>query len=100
MALRSSDEDSSNSPVPGLNYFWQEAEKSPTYEWEQWIQLFEVAVLARHSISVSELTREVTQDNPRIAGHDGKSRGGASKEKGNQLVVHLNGKNRAKKVKG
>ena len=67
MALRSSDEDSSNSPVPGLNYFWQEAEKSPTYEWEQWIQLFEVAVLARHSISVSELTREVTQDNPRIA---------------------------------
>ena len=67
MALRSSDEDSSNSPVPGLNYFWQEAEKSPTYEWEQWIQLFEVAVLARHSISVSELTREVTQDSPRRA---------------------------------
>ena len=67
MALRSSDEDSSNSPVLGLNYFWQEAEKSPTYEWEQWIQLFEVAVLARHSISGSELTREVTQDNPRRA---------------------------------
>ena len=53
--------------MPGLHYFWQEeeAEKSPTYEWEQWIQLSEVAVLARHSISVTELIREVTQDNPR-----------------------------------
>ena len=67
MALRASEEGSSNSPVPGLQYFWQEAEKPPTYEWEQWIQLFEVAVLARHSISVTELTREVTQDNPRKA---------------------------------
>ena len=67
MALRESEEDSSNSPVSGLQYFWQEAEKPPTYEWEQWIQLFEVAVLARHSISVTELTREVTQENPRVA---------------------------------
>ena len=67
MALRASEEDYSNSPVPGLQYFWQEAEKPPTYEWEQWIQLFEVAVLARHSISVTELSREVTQDKPRVA---------------------------------
>ena len=65
MALRASEEDSSNSPVPGLHYFWQEAEKLPTYEWEQWTQLFEVAVLARHSISVTKLIHEVTQDNPR-----------------------------------
>ena len=67
MALRASEEDCSNSPVPGLQYFSLEAKKSPTYEWEQWIQLFEVAVLARHSISVTELTGEVTQDNPRVA---------------------------------
>ena len=67
MALRASEEDSSNSPMPGLQYFCQEAEKSPTYEWEQWIQPFEVAVLARHSISLTELTREVTHDNPKVA---------------------------------
>ena len=71
MALRASssneNDDNSNSPVPGLHYFWQEADKTPSYEWEQWIQLFEVAVLARHSISVSELTREEDQNNPRNA---------------------------------
>ena len=56
MALREFENDSSSRPVPGLQYFWQDEEKPPTYEWKQWIQLFEVAALARHSISVSELT--------------------------------------------
>ena len=69
MALRANSEndDNSYSRVPGLKYFWQEANKSPSYEWEQWVQLFEVAVLARHSISVSEITREEDQNNPRNA---------------------------------
>ena len=66
MALRA-DEDHSNSPLPGLNYFWQDAEKPPGYDWEQWIQLFEVATLARHSILVSEVLREADQQNPRAA---------------------------------
>ena len=66
MALRA-DEDHSNSPLPGLNYFWQDAVKPPGYDWEQWIQLFEVATLARHSISVSEVLREADQQNPRAA---------------------------------
>ena len=61
MALRAADEDRSNAPVPGLSYFWQDAEKSPSYDWDQWLHLFEVAVLARHSISVSELTRNAEQ---------------------------------------
>ena len=61
MALRAADDDQSNAPVPGLSYFWQDAEKSPSYDWDQWLQLFEVAVLARHSISVSELTRNAEQ---------------------------------------
>ena len=64
MALRA-DEEHSNSPLPGLNSFWQDAEKPPGYEWEQWIQLFEVATLARHSISVSEVLREADLRNPR-----------------------------------
>ena len=66
MALRSTDDESSNSPVPGLNYFWQETEKEPSHDWEQWQQLFEVAVLARHSISVTEITRTVDEQNPRV----------------------------------
>ena len=48
----------------GLSYFWQEAEKPPGYDWEQWVQLFEVAVLARHSISMIELLRVADQQNP------------------------------------
>ena len=71
MALRASSlnetDENSNSPVPGLHHFWQEADKTPSYEREQWVQLFEVAVLARHSISVSELIREEDQNNPRSA---------------------------------
>ena len=71
MALRASSsnetDENSNSPVPGLHYFWQEANKTSSYEWEQWVQLFEVAVLARHSISASELIREEDQNNPRSA---------------------------------
>ena len=66
MALRAGDENS-NSSLPGLNYFWQGAEKPPGYEWEQWIQRFEVATLARHSISVSEVLTEANQQNPRAA---------------------------------
>ena len=64
MTLRST-EDTSNSPVPGLNYFWQDAEKEPSCG-EQWQQIFDVAVLARHSISVSEITRNVDKQNPRV----------------------------------
>ena len=71
MALRDSSsnetDENSTTPVSGLHYFWQEADKTPSYEWEQWVQLFEVAVLARHSISVSELIREEDQHNPRSA---------------------------------
>ena len=66
MALRA-EEDNSNSPLPGLSYFWQEAEKPPGYDWEQWVQLFEVAVLARHSIAMTELLRVADQQNPRNA---------------------------------
>ena len=66
MAVRA-DEDSSNSPLPGVTYFWQDADKPPSYEWEQWRQLFEVPVLARHSISITELLRDVDQQNPRQA---------------------------------
>ena len=66
MALRA-DEDSSNSPLPRVTFFWQDADKPPSYEWEQWRKLFEVSALARHSISITELLRDVDQQNPRQA---------------------------------
>ena len=62
--LRASDDDFSNIPVPGLQCFWQYAEKPPIYEWEQWNHLFEVAVLARRS--VSQLSREADQNHYRV----------------------------------
>ena len=36
MAQRA-DEENSNSPLPGVTYFWQEADKSPSNDWEQWM---------------------------------------------------------------
>ena len=66
-ALRTNNEDQFNSPVSRTNYFWQEDEKEHSYDWEQWLQLFEVAVLARHSISVFKLTRYADEQNPRVA---------------------------------
>ena len=61
------DYDNSNSPLPGLSYFWQEADKPPGYDREQWVQIFEVAVLARHSISMTQPRRDADQQNPRNA---------------------------------
>ena len=67
MALRSNEDDNSNYPLPGLNYFWREADKTPSYDWELWLQLFKVVVIARHSISITELTREADEQNPRVS---------------------------------
>ena len=64
MALRASN-DEVNSPVLGLSYYWQDPEKPPIYDWDQWIQLLEVAVLAKHSIAIFELFQEPTEQNSR-----------------------------------
>ena len=67
MALRANDtDDVPSSPLPGLSYFWQDAEKTPTSEWANWLQLFEMAVLARHSISISEVLKNPTENDPSI----------------------------------
>ena len=56
MALRA-EEDSSHSPFPVVTNFWEDADKPPSYDWDQGVQISEVAVLARHSISITELLR-------------------------------------------
>ena len=89
------EEDNSNSTLAGLSYFWQEAEKPPGSDWEQWVQLFEVAVLARHSISMTELLGVADQQNPRNAAMiDGKSGRDTCKKKTSKFNVHIHWENR------
>ena len=67
MALRVNEfVDASSSPLPGLSYSWQDADKSPTTEWNNWAELFEMAVLARHSIPISEVLKPPTEQDPTI----------------------------------
>ena len=44
--------------------FWQDADKSPTAEWNIWVELFEMAVLARLSIWISEEIKTPTEQDP------------------------------------
>ena len=53
MALRASEQ-----PIAGLSFYWQNATEQPILEWNQWISLFEVALMAKFSISVGEITTE------------------------------------------
>ena len=53
------------SHLVGLPVYWHEANTSPTMDWDKWVDLFQVAVMAKFSISISELTREATEQNPR-----------------------------------
>ena len=58
MALRANDAQT----ITGLPVFWQNAAEERTQEWERWIQLFEVAVMAKNSISLEKLLRDATHE--------------------------------------
>ena len=74
MALRA--ETSSSTPLTlstsamshlvGLPVYWHEASSTPTMDWDKWLDLFQVAVMAKFSISITELTRDVTEQTPRV----------------------------------
>ena len=71
MALRAensstSSSSSSTSHLAGLPVFWMDATTNPTMDWDKWFDLFQVAMMAKYSISISELTRETTQQSPRV----------------------------------
>ena len=67
MALRvNGSDDATSCPLPGQSYFLQDADKSPTTEWNSWVELFEMAVLARHSISILEVLKTATEQDPTI----------------------------------
>ena len=56
------------SAVAGLPAYWESPESAANIEWEEWWNLFMVAVNAKNSISVEESLRTVTEQRPRNAG--------------------------------
>ena len=49
-----------------LPVFWQEAAANTAREWDKWLDLFQVTMMAKYSISITELTREITQQTSRV----------------------------------
>ena len=54
------------SHLVGLPVFRHEANSTPTMNWDKWLDLFQVAILAKISISNSELTRDVPEQTPMV----------------------------------
>ena len=57
MALRASEQSGGLQAIAGLPSYWTETSKAPTLEWRKWIDLFEVALMAKNSISLTVLTK-------------------------------------------
>ena len=57
---------SSSSALPGLPAYWDVASTPPRTECEKWWDIFVVAVNAEQSISVNELMRTPTENEPRV----------------------------------
>ena len=69
-ALRAENSSSLNLSTTALSNLvlpvsWHEVNTTPTMDWDKWTNLFQVAIMAKYSISLTELTREVTQQTPR-----------------------------------
>ena len=62
----SSVQTSSLTHLVGLPVFWHDADENPTMEWDKWVDLFQVAAMAKYSISITELKRQVTEQSPRV----------------------------------
>ena len=67
MALQG--EPRTSSSIAGLPNYWQEATKPPELEWEKWMELFEVALMAKSNISVAELTKTTGNKDKSLMGH-------------------------------
>ena len=52
--------------------FWQDAAGNPIMEWEKWLDLSQLAMMAKYSISITELTREAKQQGPEGRNFDGR----------------------------
>ena len=45
---------------------WNDATANPLMNWDKRLDLFQVAMVANHSISTTKLTREAAQQNPGV----------------------------------
>ena len=75
MALRTESSNSSSSltlsttamsHLVELPVYWHEASSTPTTDWDKWLDLFQLANMAKGSISITELTREANDQIPRV----------------------------------
>ena len=66
MALQG--EPRTSSSIAGLPFYWQKATKPPELEWEKWMELFEVALMAKSNISVAELTKTTGNKDKNLMG--------------------------------
>ena len=66
MALQG--EPRTSSSIAGLPIYWQEATKPPELEWEKWMELFEVALMAKSIIPVAELTKTTVDKDKSLMG--------------------------------
>ena len=69
MALRARTSSSStllSSRLVGLTVFWNDPTANPTMDWDKWLHLCQVAMMAKSSISVTELTKEADEQKPRV----------------------------------
>ena len=51
-----------SSAVAGLSPYWNDGQKKPSVEWRKWSDLFAVAMIAKYSISIAEVLRDVTNE--------------------------------------
>ena len=68
MALRAETSSSSSTSfsLAGFPVFWGDTTANPAMDWDKWLDLFQVALMAKYSISITELTRDANQQNPRV----------------------------------
>ena len=55
-----------SSHLVGLTVFWSDAVANPPMDWDKWFDLFQVPIMAKYSMYITELTGNVDQQNPRV----------------------------------
>ena len=68
-------------------------------EWDRWLDLFQVAMMTKYSISITELTREANQQNPRVRTLMGDLDENPAKKKGISVTYLLLGEAARKQFK-
>ena len=52
--------------MQGLPLYWRDLEKPYSIDWERWLCLFSVALMAGYSINIDEVERTPDEDNLRV----------------------------------